>query len=114
MHDGPRRGAPGRRDHGRSRQWRARGDAGEHDRPDRRRHRGRIRLQILVEKDPDLLNYIAIIRINPARLPKVNVAGALRFADWLVSEEAQRIIQTFGVDRYGEPLFFPNAAGRAK
>jgi hypothetical protein len=32
-----------------------------------------------------------------------------------VSDEAQRIIQTFGVERYGAPLFFPNAdAWRAK
>ena len=28
---------------------------------------------------------------------------------WLVSDEAQRIIQGFGVERYGAPLFFPNA-----
>jgi tungstate transport system substrate-binding protein len=71
--------------------------------------RNEIGLQVLVEKDPDLLNYIAVIRVNPARLPKVNADGALRFADWLVSEEAQRIIQTFGVDRYGAPQFFPNS-----
>jgi tungstate transport system substrate-binding protein len=74
-----------------------------------------IRLQILVEKDPDLLNYIAVILVNPARLPKVNAAGARRFADWLVGEEAQRLIQAFGVDRFGESLFFPNAESwRAK
>jgi tungstate transport system substrate-binding protein len=71
--------------------------------------RNEIGLQVLVEKDPDLLNYIAVIRVNPARLPEVNADGALRFADWLVSEEAQRIIQAFGVDRYGAPLFFPNS-----
>jgi tungstate transport system substrate-binding protein len=68
-----------------------------------------IRLQVLVEKDPDLLNYIAVIRVNPARLPRVNVEGARRFADWLVSEEAQKLIQAFGVERYGESLFFPNS-----
>jgi tungstate transport system substrate-binding protein len=68
-----------------------------------------IRLQVMVEKDPDLLNYIAVIRVNPARLPRVNAEGARRFADWLVSEEAQRLIQAFGVDRYGESLFFPNS-----
>jgi tungstate transport system substrate-binding protein len=69
----------------------------------------KIRLQILVEKDPDLLNYIAVVRVNPARLPGINAEGALRFADWLVSAEAQRLIQAFGVERYGAPLFFPNA-----
>ncbi len=70
-----------------------------------------LRLEVLVEKDPDLFNYIAVIRVNPARFPKVNAEGARRFADWLVSDEAQQLIRTFGVDRYGEPLFFPNAAG---
>ncbi len=68
-----------------------------------------IRLEVLVEKDQDLLNYIAVIRVNPARFPRVNAADAQIFLDWLVSDEAQRLIQSFGVDRYGESLFFPNA-----
>jgi tungstate transport system substrate-binding protein len=68
-----------------------------------------ISLQVLVERDPALLNYIAVIRVNPARLPRVNADGARAFQDWLVSEEAQQIIKAFEVDRYGEPLFFPNS-----
>ena len=68
-----------------------------------------ISLQVLVEKDPDLLNHIAVIRVNPARFPKTNATGALAFVDWLVSDEAQRLIRSFGVDRYGESLFFPNS-----
>jgi tungstate transport system substrate-binding protein len=68
-----------------------------------------IRLQILVEKDIDLLNYIAIIQVSPTRFPEVNAEGARRFADWLVSDEAQQLIKQFGVDRYGEALFFPNS-----
>jgi tungstate transport system substrate-binding protein len=68
-----------------------------------------IRLQVLVDGDRDLLNFIAAIRVNPARFPQVSAAAAHAFLDWLVSEEAQRLIQGFGVDRYGEPLFFPNS-----
>ena len=68
-----------------------------------------ISLTPLVEGDAMLLNYIAVIAVNPARFPKVNTAGAKAFMDWLVSPEAQSIIKTFGVDAYGEPLFFPNA-----
>jgi len=68
-----------------------------------------ISLQVLVERDPALLNYIAVIRVNPARLPSVNAEGARGFQEWLVSDEAQRIIEAFEVDRYGEPLFFPNS-----
>ena len=68
-----------------------------------------ITLAVLVERDPVLLNYIAVIRVNPAKLPRVNADGARAFQDWLVSEKAQRIIKGFEVDRYGEPLFFPNS-----
>ena len=68
-----------------------------------------ISLQVLVERDAALLNYIAVIRVNPARLPRVNAEGARAFQDWLVSDEAQQLIRAFEVDRYGEPLFFPNS-----
>jgi tungstate transport system substrate-binding protein len=68
-----------------------------------------ITLAVLVERDPVLLNYIAVIRVNPGKLPRVNADGAPAFQDWLVSEEAQRIIKGFEVDRYGAPLFFPNS-----
>lgn len=68
-----------------------------------------IALQVLVEKDPDLLNYIAVIRMNPAKFPKANATGAKAFVDWLVSEDAQRLIKSFGVEQYGESLFFPNS-----
>jgi tungstate transport system substrate-binding protein len=68
-----------------------------------------LKLRVLVEKDESLLNHIAVIRVNPARFPRVNAADAERFVNWLVSEDAQRLIQSFGVDRYGEPLFFPNS-----
>ncbi len=69
-----------------------------------------IALVPLVEGDEVLLNFIAVIAVNPAKFPKVNAAGAKAFIDWLTGPEAQGIIKTFGVDVYGEPLFFPNAA----
>jgi tungstate transport system substrate-binding protein len=68
-----------------------------------------ITLQVLVEKDPALLNYIAVIRMNPAKFPRANAAGAKAFVDWLCSEEAQRLVGSFEKDRYGESLFFPNS-----
>lgn len=67
------------------------------------------KLAVLVEKDPLMLNLIAIIRVNPEKYTQVNAKGALQLADWLVGAEAQGIIKTFGVDKFGEPLFFPNA-----
>jgi tungstate transport system substrate-binding protein len=66
-------------------------------------------LEILCEGDPLLLNVYHVIEVNPAKWPRVNAAGAKAFADFIVSAEAQKVITTFGVDKYGSPLFFPDA-----
>ncbi len=66
-------------------------------------------LDILVEGDAILLNIYHVIEVNPAKWPKVNVPGAKAFADFMVSAETQAIIKTFGTDKYGAPLFFPDA-----
>jgi tungstate transport system substrate-binding protein len=66
-------------------------------------------LDIMVEGDPILLNIYHVIQVNPAKWPKVNAAGAKAFADFMVSKRVQRIIKTFGVDKFGSPLFFPDA-----
>lgn len=69
-------------------------------------------LDILVEGDAILLNIYHVIEVNPARWPKVNGVGAKVFADFMVSKETQDIIKTFGVDKFGSPLFFPDAGKR--
>jgi len=66
-------------------------------------------LDILVEGDAILLNIYHVIEVNPAKWSKVNTAGAKAFADFMVSNETQGIIKTFGVDKFGSPLFFPDA-----
>ena len=68
-----------------------------------------IKLVPLVEKDPILLNLIAVIRVNPAKFQGLNADAAMAFADWLEGDEAQNLIKDFGVKKYGEPLFFPNS-----
>jgi tungstate transport system substrate-binding protein len=66
-------------------------------------------LDVLAEGDAILLNIYHVIEVNPAKWPKVNVAGAKAFADFMVSPETQGVIRTFGVDKFGSPLFFPDA-----
>ncbi len=68
-----------------------------------------LQLAILVEKDPALLNVYHVIRVNPDKYPKLNVAGAQAFSDFMVSPEIQARIGQFGVAKYGEPLFFADA-----
>jgi tungstate transport system substrate-binding protein len=69
----------------------------------------RVRLAILLEGDAPLLNVYHVMEVSPARHPKVNAAGGRAFADFIVSPEAQAVIKTFGVEKYGAPLFFPDA-----
>jgi len=66
-------------------------------------------LDILVEGDAILLNIYHVIEVNPAKWPKVNTSGAKAFADFMVTKGTQDIIKTFGVDKFGSPLFFPDA-----
>jgi tungstate transport system substrate-binding protein len=68
-----------------------------------------LKLDILVEKDNSLLNVYHVITVNPAKWPKVNYQGALAFANWITSSEIQNVIGTFGVDKYGQQLFVPDA-----
>lgn len=66
-------------------------------------------LVILVEGDASLLNIYHVIEVNPAKWPKVNAAGAKAFSNFMVAKKTQNIIKTFGVKKYGAPLFFPDA-----
>jgi tungstate transport system substrate-binding protein len=50
-----------------------------------------------------------VIPLNPQKWPKVNAAGAKAFADYLVSAEGQDLISKYGVDKYGQALFIPDA-----
>lgn len=67
-----------------------------------------LRLIILVEGDPALKNYYSVIEVSSTRHPKANAEGAKAFADFLVSNPIQRYIGKYGVDEYGQPLFFPD------
>ncbi len=69
-----------------------------------------ISLAILVEKDEALLNFISLIPVNPQKFPKVDNAEAMKFVRWLSApEKGQKIVENFGRDKYGSPLFFPNS-----
>jgi tungstate transport system substrate-binding protein len=71
-----------------------------------------LQLNILVQGDAVLLNIYHVMEVNPQKWPKVNFAGAKAFADFMVSKETQEVIRNFGVDKYGSPLFFPDAGKR--
>jgi tungstate transport system substrate-binding protein len=60
-------------------------------------------------KDPELINRYAVMAVDSAKHPAVNTALAEKFAAWLRSAEIQQKIGQFGVDRFGQPLFYPAA-----
>lgn len=66
-------------------------------------------LEILVEGDAALLNVYHVITVNPEKWPKSNYDGAMAFSKFLTDPETQKVIGEFGVDKYGQPLFFPDA-----
>lgn len=72
-------------------------------------NRHHLGLEIVVEGDAPLLNIYHVMQTNHERFDKVNAAGAAAFVQFLVSEPAQAAIAAFGVDQYGQPLFFPDA-----
>lgn len=72
-----------------------------------------LSLDILVEGDKSLLNVYHVIEVSQAKWPKVNAAGAKAFADFMVADGTQKTIGTFGVEKFGSPLFFPDA-GKAE
>jgi len=68
-----------------------------------------LSLEILVEGDAALLNVYHVITVNPNKWPKSNYDGALAFAEFMTGPATQDVIGTFGVDKFGQPLFFPDA-----
>ena len=68
-----------------------------------------LQLEILVEGDNSLLNVYHVITVNPEKWPKVNYQGAMAFLNFMTQAAAQEEIGKFGVEKYGQQLFIPDA-----
>jgi tungstate transport system substrate-binding protein len=62
-------------------------------------------LQILFEKDKGLFNQYGVIVIPGSK----NEAGGQAFADWIVSPAGQKVVGDYGIAKFGQALFVPNA-----
>lgn len=69
----------------------------------------RLGLEILLEGDKRLTNNYVVMEVNPAAFPDVNAAGAQAFSEFVTGREAQEFLNSFGVEEYGEQLFYPGA-----
>ena len=66
-------------------------------------------LEILVEGDNSLLNVYHVITVSAEKWPKVHDEGAMAFLQFMTAPSTQEVIGQFGVDKYGQPLFYPDA-----
>jgi tungstate transport system substrate-binding protein len=71
--------------------------------------RGSLKLALLNEGDPSLLNVYHVIEMTKKAGGRVRPDGAAAFADWIVAAPAQSLIGEFGRDQFGETLFTPDA-----
>lgn len=68
---------------------------------------GNIQLAKLVEAGKDTLNVYSVIACNPQELPSAKFDVAMKFIEFLISNETQELFEVFGVQDYGEALFKP-------
>jgi tungstate transport system substrate-binding protein len=71
--------------------------------------RATLALSPLVEDAKDLRNVYHVIVVKPIEGRVSNEPGATAFARFLTSAEGQRIIANYGRERFGRPLFIPDA-----
>lgn len=62
--------------------------------------------EVLVEGDENLLNIYHVMEVNPDKNDKINAEGAKAFVEFMVNEETLKTIAEFGMEDYGQPLFF--------
>jgi tungstate transport system substrate-binding protein len=60
-------------------------------------------------KDKTLLNPYGVMAVNPDKHPGVNFELAMNFVKWIISPDTQKLIGSYGLDKFGQPLFYPNA-----
>ncbi len=59
-------------------------------------------------KDKALLNPYGVMAVDAEMHPNVNADLATKFVNWLLSAPTQKMIGAYGVDKFGQPLFYPS------
>lgn len=70
--------------------------------------RDTLDLDIVTEKGSQFLNQYALIRLDPTK-NEIKSEEADEFIDWMMSTQGQKLIGEYGKEKYGMPLFTPNA-----
>ena len=71
-----------------------------------------IELDALILEEQSLLNVYSVMAVNPTVSPnqslheEINFNDAMDFIQYLISPSTQQLINDFGKDTYGQPLFY--------
>jgi tungstate transport system substrate-binding protein len=68
-----------------------------------------LEVEVLVEGDAALLNVYHVMQVNPDQFDGVDAEGGRAFVEFMVSDAAQEIVRNFGAEKFGQPLFIPDA-----
>ncbi len=60
--------------------------------------------------DKSLYNPYGVMAVNPDEFANVNKDMAANFVKWITGVDEQKRINTYGVDKFGQQLFFANSA----
>lgn len=72
-------------------------------------NKDKLQLEILLEGNNALLNVYHVITVNPEKWPAVNYDGAIAFSKFITDPATQAVIAEFGLEKFGQPLFYPDA-----
>ncbi|HEX9074671.1 MAG TPA: substrate-binding domain-containing protein [Anaerolineae bacterium] len=59
--------------------------------------------------DKNLYNPYGVMAVNPDKFPGVKYDMAMNFVKWITSVDEQKVINTYGVDKFGQQLFFASS-----
>jgi tungstate transport system substrate-binding protein len=64
-----------------------------------------------IDENPDkaLYNPYGVIPVNPETHQGIEVDLGNKFVEWLTSLDTQEMIGKYGVDKFGQPLFYPDS-----
>ena len=59
--------------------------------------------------DKDLYNPYGVMAVNPDKFRGVSYEMAMNFVKWITSVDEQKVINSYGVDKYGQQLFYASS-----
>ena len=64
-----------------------------------------LSITLLLEKGEDMKNTYSLIAVNPEKVDGLNTEGAKALIDWMLGDEAAKLIAAYGQEEYGVSLF---------